>query len=139
MPNFGLMDDEAPSDDRKPIPRYHRKVPREQWTPGFLLKEWKHQMTLLRPDVINRGMDARAFNKVLKQYRTEHGVSVAEVAATMDLFFADRTQVAGLSNEVPAWKVFITYLKRHIDRVRALAPTVSETDPDQQMREAGLL
>lgn len=102
--------------DAKP-PGMHREVPREQWNMRFVAKEFRHRLYLdCRDKNLYHGGGNDELVKVLKIWEGQHGLTPVMAAALVDDFFADSREVARISNEVPAWRQFLEYLKRNVDR-----------------------
>lgn len=102
--------------DAKP-PGMHREVPREQWNMRFVAKEFRHRLHLdCRDKNLYHGGGSDELVKVLKIWEGQHGLTPVIAAALVDDFFADSREVSRISNEVPAWRQFLEYLKRNVDR-----------------------
>lgn len=102
--------------DSKP-PGMHREVPREQWNMRFVAKEFRHRLHLdCRDKNLYHGGGNDELVKVLKIWEGQHGLTPVIAASIVDDFFADAREVSRISNETPAWRQFLEYLKRNVDR-----------------------
>ena len=115
---------EAKRHSRKKNLKFHRLTPREEWDMAFVAREFRHQMFLSRPDILGGGTDSRALVTVLSMWKNDHGLTVLDAAAAVDMFFSDTTTVSQLKETPKPYSVFLRFLQ---DRYRILlASTVSD-------------
>lgn len=118
---FGLTEPRRSASKRSPSkpPKFHREVPRSDWNMRYVAKEFRHQLQphAMRLRLIGGGGDDKLV-KALMTWQGQYGVSVEDAATLVDDFFADPSETGRLCNEVDAWRQFLIYAKRNVDRLR---------------------
>ena len=104
---------------RKRDLKYHRLTPREQWTVAFVAKEFRHRMTLARPDILGGGVDGASLTKVLNLWHREHDLSVEDMVTAVDLFFENAETIAALSETPAPYRIFLRFLQTQYRSITA--------------------
>ena len=129
----GLIEDRPPAKSRHrakrryKVPATHRDTPREDWTMDFVAKEFRLRLQKAKPltldnwrtaGVIGIGTGGNRMLLALKKWEFEYGITPQEAALLVDRFFDDPRQVSRIDNDIPAYRIFMEYLKRNIDGLR---------------------
>lgn len=109
---------------RKRDLKYHRLTPRDKWDMAYVVKEFRHRMTLERPDILGVGVDSRSFLVVLNTWGRDHDLSPQDAATAVDLFF-DSDIVQTLKETPAPYKVFLQFLQ---DQYRTILSSTLDDD-----------
>lgn len=118
-----------PSKPPSTPPQFHRVVPREDWNMNFVAKEFRHRLHphRVRLNLVNGGGDNR-LPMALRKWQADHGLTPVQAATLVDDFFDDAVETARLGNGVDAWRHFLDYAKRNLDRVQARSVSADEVE-----------
>ena len=113
----------------KTVPSLHRQVPREEWDMNFVAKEFKHryQPIAMRRNLIGGGGD-KQLGMILRKWQADYGLTPQQAATLCDDFFADEREVARISNDPPAFRQWLNYVKKNFDRVSASQITTADIE-----------
>ena len=125
----------AKKPDRKRNLKYHRTVPREKWDEAFVSKEFRHRMTMERPDIRDVGVDSRSLILALREFRKTYAVSVSTMATAVDMFF-DKGRAASLSVDDVPYKRFLAYLLDHVRGIEDMHVTPADQKASRDAWEA---
>ena len=99
--------------ERRETLKYHRLTPREQWSIAHVVKEFRHRMTSVRPDLLGGGTDGANMTIVLQKWSKDHGLAIMDMATAVDRFFEDADQIASLTETPPAYRRFLSFLQQN--------------------------
>lgn len=127
----GLVEPKVPSVTKKTATtKYHRTVPRSQWTMQHVGKEFRLRLAQLnrgqidswRSPVIGAANEATRLVQALYKWQSEYGITPEEAATLMDEFF-ESDDIQRMSNEFPPYRLYLQYVKVNIDKLRTRAVT----------------
>lgn len=126
LAGFGLTEPRQPK--AKPKPKraelqFHRSVPRSEWTMQHVAKEFRMRVSQLGLEaatggIIGLGTNGNRLAMALSQWQSDYQIKPQDAATILDQFFADSSQTSRISNDFPAYTIYLDYLKRNIDRTR---------------------
>lgn len=97
---------------RKEIVKFHRLTPREQWDMTLVAKEFRHRLTLARPDILGGAGDGKSLTAALNKWQQDHGLTPMIAADAVDSFF-DSDVVSTLKESPSPYQVFLRFLQKN--------------------------
>ncbi len=125
----------AKKPDRKRNLKYHRTVPREKWDEAFVSKEFRHRMTMERPDMRDVGVDSKTMTLALRTISKSYSISVSTMATAVDMFF-DKGRAAALSVDDVPYKRYLAYLINHVRGIEDMQVTPDDQTASRNAWEA---
>jgi hypothetical protein len=118
-----------PAETEKPSKsniKYHRTVPRDQWTMHHVGKEFRLRLAQItrmdqdtwRSPVIGAASESTRLVQALYKWQHDYGITPQEAATLLDEFF-ESDDVRRISNEFPPYRLYMQYIKVNIDKLRA--------------------
>ncbi len=108
--------------------KYHRAVPRSEWSMQHVGKEFRLRLSQLdrgmseswKSPVIGAANESTRLVQALYKWQTEYGITPEEAATLLDEFF-ESPEAKKISNELPPYRLYLQYIKVNIDKLRARA------------------
>lgn len=105
--------------------KFHRLTPVEDWDVGHVVKEFRHRMTLARPDILGVGGNSKNLSAALSTWSLDHGLAVRDMVTAVEMFFGNDDLVRGLSESPAPYRVFLSFLQSQYRGI-----TAAEIDDD---------
>jgi hypothetical protein len=82
----------------------------DQWSSSDITEEFAYRVRDKYPDKALGQVGGPALNKIIGSWLKDRRITSAELAAALDLFFADPRLLHDIGQGVPAWKRFVHYV-----------------------------
>jgi hypothetical protein len=114
--------------------KFRNLVPREQWTMDDVVADFRQRVSQAYlpttaswhdlPNLRGNHTGGNSLMFALKVWAKE-GLTPQDCATLLDQFFADSRETAKISNDFPAYKLFLSYIQRNIDTLRGKQASLS--------------